>query len=156
MKISTRTIIIAVLAVAGIILSALALQLHYSVKASTFCNFSDTFNCDVVNKSWASQISGIPVALIGIIGYALILLGSIWVLLTKKLYLFTWGAIGLASLGGLGFSLFLTGVEIFNLHSFCIYCLGSQAVILTITILVWTSLEARQGFRSWFFSSPSS
>jgi vitamin-K-epoxide reductase (warfarin-sensitive) len=151
-----RLIFITILAAAGIVLSALSLQLHYSVKPSTFCNFNSTFNCDVVNKSWASQIAGIPVALIGIIGYALILLGSSWLLFTKKLFHFTWGAISIASLGGLGFSLFLTGVEVFDLHSFCIYCLGSQAVMLAISILVWAAPDARQGFRSWFFSSSSS
>ncbi len=155
MTTKTRLISLSVLAVAGIAVSAYALKLHYTVEPSTFCNFNNAFNCDVVNKSWASQIAGVPVALLGIIGYALILAASVWLLMTKKLPNLVWGGLALASIGGLGFSLFLTGVEIFDLKTFCVLCLGSQAAILAIAILVWTSAEARQSFRSWFFSSAS-
>ncbi|MFA6042381.1 MAG: vitamin K epoxide reductase family protein [Patescibacteria group bacterium] len=155
MSTRTRLLTIAILSLAGIAVSAYALKLHYSVEPSTFCNFNATFNCDVVNKSWASQIAGVPVALLGIIGYALMLVVSLWLLLMKKLPTLAWGGLALASLGGLGFSLFLTGVEIFDLKTFCVLCLGSQVVMLAIALLVWTSVEARHSFRSWFFSSAS-
>ncbi|MEK7631798.1 MAG: vitamin K epoxide reductase family protein [Patescibacteria group bacterium] len=148
--------IIFILSLAGMAVSGYAIKLHYSLDPSTFCNINDTFNCDVVNKSWASEIAGFPVATIGFIGYALLALGSGWLLLTKKLQALIWGAMALASAGGLGFALFLTGVEIFNLKTFCVVCLASQALILVITILVWRSPEARQGVRSWFFSGSSS
>lgn len=150
-----KLIVILILSLAGVAVSAYALKLHYSLDPSTFCNINNTFNCDVVNKSWASEIAGIPVATMGLVGYALLALGSLWLLVTKKLNALTWGAVALASLGGLGFALFLTGVEIFSLRTFCIVCLASQAIILAITILVWRTPEARQGLRSWFFSASS-
>lgn len=155
MTIKSRLLTISILSLAGIAVSAYALNLHYTVEPSTFCNFNAAFNCDVVNKSWASQIAGVPVALLGIIGYALILGASLWLVWMKKLITVAWGGLALASIGGLGFSLFLTGVEIFDLKTFCVLCLGSQAVMLAIALLVWTSAEARQGLRSWFFSSAS-
>jgi uncharacterized membrane protein len=62
----------------------------------------------------------------------------------------------LASAGALGFALFLTGVETFDLHAYCVVCLASQAIILAVAWLVWSEAEARQGLRSWFFSSSSS
>lgn len=151
-----RLIAISILALAGIAVSAYALKLHYTVDPSSFCNFNDTLNCDVVNKSWASEIAGVPVALVGIIGYGLLALGSVWLLATQKLRQLTWGAMALASIGALGFALFLTGVEVFSLRAYCVVCLASQAVILALTWLVWSLPEARQGLRSWFFSSASS
>jgi len=155
-KIKSRLIIVAILSVLGIIVSAYSLKAHYSITPSTFCDFNSTFNCDAVNKSWASEILGVPVALIGIIGYALILLGSLWLLATQKIANFTWGAMSLASVGGLGFALFLTGVEVFDLHAYCVLCLSSQILMLAITVLIWINTEARQGLCSWFFSSSSS
>lgn len=151
-----KLIAILVLSLAGIAVSAYALKLHYTVDPSSFCNFNDTLNCDVVNKSWASEIAGVPVALVGIIGYSLLALGSAWLLVTQKLRALTWGAMALASVGALGFALFLTGVETFSLHAYCVVCLASQAVIIVLTWLVWSIPDARQGLRSWFFSSSSS
>lgn len=146
-----KLIAILILSLAGVALSGYALHLHYTIDPSSFCNFNDTLNCDVVNKSWASEIAGVPVALVGIIGYSLLVLGSVWLLATQKLRQLTWGAMALASIGALGFALFLTGVEIFDLRAYCIVCLASQAVILTLAWLVWSIPEARQGLRSWFF-----
>lgn len=151
-----KLIAILILALAGIGVSAYALHLHYTVDPSSFCNFNDTLNCDVVNKSWASEIAGVPVALVGIVGYSLLALGSVWLLVTQKLRQLTWGAMALASIGALGFALFLTGVETFSLHAYCVVCLASQAVIIALTWLVWSIPDARQGLRSWFFSASSS
>jgi uncharacterized membrane protein len=150
-----KLLAILILALAGIGVSAYALHLHYTVDPSSFCNFNDTLNCDVVNKSWASEIAGVPVALVGIVGYSLLAVGSIWLLVTQKLRQLTWGAMALASIGALGFALFLTGVEAFSLRAYCIVCLASQAIILALAWLVWSIPEARQGLRSWFFSSAS-
>lgn len=150
-----KLITIFLLSLAGVAVSAYALKLHYTVGPSTFCNINDTFNCDVVNKSWASQIAGVPVALLGIVGYALLGIGSVWLLVTQKLRQFTWGAMALASAGALGFALFLTGVEAFDLKAYCIVCLASQAIILVLAFLVWKTPDARQGLRSWFFSASS-
>jgi len=46
----------------------------------------------------------------------------------------------LASFGGLGFSLYLTSIEAFILHTWCVLCLTSQATILLIvgsTVTLW-------------------
>ena len=64
---------IAVLSVAGIIVSAVSLQRHYAKSATQFCDFSQQFSCDVVNRSEYSSIMGIPVAGIGVVGYAVLL-----------------------------------------------------------------------------------
>ena len=56
---------IAVLAVAGIVVSAVSLQRHYAKSASAFCDIGEKFNCDIVNRSEYSRVMGIPVAGMG-------------------------------------------------------------------------------------------
>ena len=42
---------IAILSLAGIIVSAVSLQRHYAKSATAYCDFSQQFNCDIVNRS---------------------------------------------------------------------------------------------------------
>ncbi len=122
---------IAIAAVAGIVVSSVSLQHHYRTSADSFCNLSETFNCDLVNQSIYSKFLGIPVALIGILGYVGLLALATLVRRnpqTPKLLL-------LASIAGLSFALYLTYIEGFVLAVWCILCLTSLAMIFTITIL---------------------
>ncbi len=48
----------------------MSLQHHYATSKTPYCDIGETFNCDIVNRSEYSAILGIPVALIGMIGYA--------------------------------------------------------------------------------------
>ena len=75
---STRRIflVIAMLAVAGAIVSSVSLYHHYGTSQTTYCDFGETFNCDIVNRSTYSTILGVPVALIGIAGYLTLLVLS--------------------------------------------------------------------------------
>src|SRR5262249_22817246 len=65
--------VIAILAVAGIAVSSVSLQHHYAKSKTAYCDFGNTFNCDIVNRSEYSELLGIPVALIGMAGYAAVL-----------------------------------------------------------------------------------
>src|SRR5260370_25932732 len=67
---------IAVLSVTGMIVSAVSLQRHYAKSATSYCEFGEKFNCDIVNRSEYSSLLGIPVAGIGVAGYALLLVLS--------------------------------------------------------------------------------
>src|SRR5580693_2137855 len=98
---------IAVLALAGAVVSAASLYHHYGTSKTSYCDIGENFNCDIVNRSTYSTVLGIPDALIGILGY-----GSLLVLATvyrakaeTPLILLT------ASTVGLGFALYLTYIE---------------------------------------------
>jgi uncharacterized membrane protein len=122
---------IALLAVAGVIVSAISLYHHYGTSRTSFCNFGESFNCDIVNRSAYSTVLGLPVALIGIFGYLLILaLGTIYRDKAETpVMLF------IISAGGLGFALYLTYIEKFVLAAWCVLCLSSLALIFSITVL---------------------
>lgn len=123
-------ILIAVLSVAGATVSALSLQRHYAKSATEFCDFSQQFNCDIVNRSEYSELAGIPVAGIGVVGYvALFLLSTIWRSQPE-----TPVRLLAAATAGLVFALYLTYIEAYKLHTWCILCVGSQVVILLVTI----------------------
>jgi uncharacterized membrane protein len=123
--------VIVVLALVGIVLSAVSLVNHYKKSPSEFCDIDQTFNCDIVNRSQYSKLFGIPVAGIGVLGY-LVLLGLSRANREKKLFS---SLLILGSLIGLAFSLYLTYVEVRILATYCILCLGSLACIVLITIL---------------------
>jgi vitamin-K-epoxide reductase (warfarin-sensitive) len=116
---------IAILAVAGIIVSALALHVHYS-NGFEPCDINARWDCGVVNHSRYSMLFGIPVALIGIAGYAAIALAAF---LRRFRLVF-----GLA-LAGLVFSLYLSRIEAQVLQVWCLYCAISQFLIALLVLL---------------------
>ena len=123
-------IAIAVLAVAGAAVSSVSLYHHYGAESS-FCDFSATLNCDIVNRSIYSAILGIPVALIGILGYlALLAMATVFRGRAE-----TPAVLVAASLAGLAFALYLTYIEGFVLAVWCVLCLSSLALITIIAAL---------------------
>jgi len=122
---------IAVLAFAGVLVSAVSLQRHYAKSASTFCDIGEKFNCDIVNRSEQSTVMGIPVAAIGVVGYgALLALATVY-----RSQRETPLRLLAMAVAGLGFALYLTYVERFVLDTWCILCLSSLALIAGITVL---------------------
>jgi uncharacterized membrane protein len=134
-------LVIAILAVLGIALSSVSLDLHYRKSKTSFCDFGESFNCDLVNRSEFSTVAGIPVALIGVLGYMALLAFATFYRDKAE----TPGILLVGSLGGLGFALYLTYLEKYVLFAWCILCLSSLAVIFAITVvsvfLFWRSLR---------------
>ncbi len=122
---------VALAAVAGVAVSSVSLHHHFSKSMTSFCNLGESFNCDLVNRSVYSTVLGVPVALIGILGYLLIL-GLATVYRDKAE---TPVMLLVVSVGGLGFALYLTYIEAHVLGVWCILCLSSLALILTTSVL---------------------
>lgn len=122
---------IAILAVLGMVVSSVSLQHHFAKSKTTYCDFGESFNCDLVNRSQYSSVAGIPVALIGIAGYVTLL--ALATLYREKAE--TPGMLVLGSAAGLAFALYLTYVEGFILQAWCILCLTSLTAIFLITVL---------------------
>src|SRR5579875_950150 len=70
--------VLVILAVAGIVVSSLALQAHYSTRYLELpCDINSVWSCGLVNHSRYAVVLGVPVALIGILGYA-VLAATAW------------------------------------------------------------------------------
>lgn len=124
-------LLIAVLSLAGIIVSAISLERHYAKSATEFCDFSQQFSCDIVNRSEYSSLMGIPVAGIGVAGYAaLLVLATFW---RSRVETPIW--LLRAAVAGLVFALYLTYIEAYVLTTWCILCLISLVLIALISVL---------------------
>lgn len=132
---------IAIVAVAGTAVASISLYHHFGSSKTSFCDFGQAFNCDIVNRSAYSTVLGVPVALIGIVGYLLIL--AFATVYRRKAE--TPVLLATASSAGLAFSLYLTYVEKFVLAAWCILCLSSLALITVEVIL--SSFLAVRGLR---------
>ena len=86
--------------------------------------------CAVVQKSSYSQLGGVPVALLGLLGYVAILAS-----LAGNGERARTATAGLA-FAGFGFSAWLTYVEVAELQAICIWCVGSA---LCMTVLAGLS-----------------
>src|SRR3954468_21802043 len=118
------TVLIVILALAGVVVSTVVLKEHYSTETSP-CDINAKWDCGIVNKTPYSLFHGIPVAMIGIVGYALIgILAGRFPILTA-----------LAALGGMIFAMRLTYFEWKVIGVWCIYCVSSQVIIACVFLL---------------------
>jgi vitamin-K-epoxide reductase (warfarin-sensitive) len=127
--------VLVLLTVLGIVVSALALREHYRTEGDAPCSINERWDCGIVNHSPYAVLAGIPVAILGIVGY--LLMGALaW----RRAY----GAVLAAALVGLAFSLYLARIEAHVLGVWCIYCVISLGDISLITLLTLaTTLTAQ-------------
>ena len=99
--------------------------------------------CETVQNSAWSRFAGVEVALIGIAGYAALLLVSL-ASLQPTVVTQRWPATQLAVLAGIGvaFTGYLTYLELFVLHAICRWCVGSATIIVGIFIAALLELRS--------------
>ncbi len=95
-------------------------------------------DCSTVNASPYSEIYGIPVAAVGVLGYLVILVLLLLETRGNKL-LAANGPLAVfgLSVGGFAFTVYLVYLEIYIIKALCPFCVASQ---LTMTILFVLSL----------------
>jgi vitamin-K-epoxide reductase (warfarin-sensitive) len=145
--------LIALLALAGMFVSFRALQVHMmDPNAAPPCAVSEHWDCGAVGHSRYSVFPArtpdeapdshklhIPVVAIGIAGYALILifalLGRLWIVLEMARVGFFCAA-------------FLSYIEAYVIEMWCIYCVGSQAIIAAILVATVVAVLLRRRRRA--------
>ena len=130
----------AMLALVTIGIAGYLLQAHYS-GGSVVCS---TGGCETVEQSRYSDIFGIPVALIG-------LLGSVAILITLLRGDLLGRAAGLAlTLTGFLFAAYLVLVQLAVLHAVCEWCIVNDSLVTAIAALavVRASADRRPGKRT--------
>jgi uncharacterized membrane protein len=127
------------LALAGLAVAAYLTYVHYE-DIKPVCGLGG--DCQKVQTSQWSEVGGVPVALIGLIGYALILAS-----------LFVPGEAGrlagaFLALIGFAFSAYLTYRELFSIDAICPWCVVSACLMTLLAVLTATRLvraEAQVG-----------
>jgi uncharacterized membrane protein len=93
--------------------------------------------CEIVQTSEYSKLGGVPVALIGLIGYVTILAS----LLAPEGERSRFATVGLTGVG-FGFSAYLTYRELFSIHHICEWCVSSAVIVTVLMCLaIWRFLR---------------
>ncbi len=127
-------------ALAGVVVSTLALRIHYSTDTQP-CSINEKWDCGVVNHSPYSEFAGLPVAAIGNAGY---LAMAVLALAGRRTI------VAVLAIVGLLFALYLSHIERDVLMVWCLYCVISQGIILLLTLLSlwWVCLVPSRRFRA--------
>ncbi len=123
---------IAILAVAGAGVAGYLLYERYS-GGRILCTNS---GCETVQHSRYAKIAGVPVALLGLIGYAGILASALAQGETAR-------AAGVAiALSGFAFSAYLLVMQLAVIHAVCIWCLASDTILTAVAVLALLRVRA--------------
>jgi uncharacterized membrane protein len=141
-----RVMLIA-LAVVGLGLASYLTYVHYAgIKPA--CTAGES--CTKVQTSAYSRLAGVPVALLGLIGYVAILAA----LLAREREA-TRLASAVLTLGGFAFSAYLTYRELFSIHAICEWCVASAVVLTLMMVLsVWRFLRGEPPMAGYSSSAP--
>ena len=94
------------------------------------CTFTGTISCDKVLASPYAEIAGIPLGVIGFVGFALLFGLAAWRLFGRHRSPRSLPAILTLTAGfGLAFEVVMTWVELFVIEAVCPYCLTALAFI---------------------------
>jgi uncharacterized membrane protein len=120
-------VLLAVLSILGLLMSAYLTWVHLAGVAP-IC-LAGSGGCEAVQTSRYAEIVGVPVAVLGIAGYAGLLL-SAWLK----------GEVGVllglfVALVSVLFSGYLTWLELFVIHAICQWCVAS-AILMTASFLL--------------------
>jgi uncharacterized membrane protein len=119
------------LAVVGLGVASYLTYVHYAGFGALVCvgGHGGHSSCETVQSSVWSKVAGVPVALLGLLGYV----GILATLLAPDREEARLATLGL-TLIGVGFSGYLTYRELFSIHAICEWCVSS-AVILTLLLI---------------------
>ena len=90
--------------------------------------------CATVQKSRYAEFAGVPVAVLGLLGYVALLVS-----LAKDTEAFRTASAFIA-IAGFAFSGWLTYVEVFKLHAICIWCVGSAICMALLAVPTWARM----------------
>ena len=115
-----------VLTLVGIGIASYLTYVHYK-GLSPICALNQ--GCEKVQSSRYAKVGGVPVPLIGLIGYL-----AIFVSLMVRGELARL-ATAVMTIGGFAFSVYLTSLELFQIHAICQWCVGSAIVMTSLAVL---------------------
>ena len=116
----------AIAAAVGLAIAGYLTYVHYA-GIEPICAASG--GCERVQSSEYAKLAGVPVALVGLVGYGAILTATLLPGETARL------AAAWLALVGLGFSLYLTYLELFEINAICQWCVGSAVIMAVLAVL---------------------
>lgn len=132
--------VVAVLSLAGI---GVAGYLTYSRWFGQSVVCAGLGSCDTVAQSDYAHLAGVPVAVLGLLGYvALFAVAAFWLRVGDRFETWPLLAIWGMSIGGAAYSVYLTYLELFVIDAICIWCVTSAVIMFCILIVSTIALFA--------------
>jgi uncharacterized membrane protein len=111
------------------------------------CTFTDTISCDAVLASPYAAIGPIPVALVGLLGFAVLAALAAWGLrLGQHGPRWLPAVLALTAGFGLAFELVMTWIEVYVIEAVCPYCLTALGFITATfiaSLVAWQAARRR-------------
>jgi uncharacterized membrane protein len=127
---------VALVALAGAAVAAYLTYVHYQPDA-LICTSGG--GCETVQQSSYAELAGVPVALLGLLGYVAVLVLVAW---DSELARTLAAAIALAAAG---FAVYLVLLQAFVIDAWCVWCLVNDLVIVPLLVIttLWRAWTAR-------------
>jgi len=137
----------------GLVLAGIALTSYLTLIAwfgehPAYCGAGS--ECDLVQQSRWSTLLGVPIALWGLLTYAL-LARAVWRLRTRP---GSWRAALTVTSVGAAVSWYLTAVSVFVIEATCAYCLTSFGIMNALLVLLLVRRPAHMPEHAWANSLP--
>jgi uncharacterized membrane protein len=128
---------VALLAFAGVAVAGYLTYVHYQPDA-LICTSGG--GCETVQESSYAELAGIPVALLGLLGYVAVLALVAW---DSELARTLAAAIALTAAG---FAVYLIVLQAFVIDAWCVWCLVNDLVIVPLLAIttVWRAWSLRE------------
>lgn len=141
---ATRYRGVTLLALVGLFVSTYLLLYHMGFYGVLACGAG---SCETVQASKYAKFLGISVPAWGVGWYGAVFVLALLLQAGRAESSLPGRLLALAALGGLGFSAYLTAVELFVLHAVCLWCVVSAVLAVGIFLLSapWRALSARRG-----------
>jgi uncharacterized membrane protein len=120
-------------ALAGMAIAGYLTWVHYD-EAALVCVAGG--GCETVQQSSYAELAGVPVALLGLLGYAAIFALVLWDTPNARLGAAAFAVVGLA------FSVYLIVLQLFVIDAVCVWCLANDVLIAPV-LAVLTALRLR-------------
>lgn len=135
-----------VLSLLGIVAAGISASEFFHIKKAgleepSFCSVNETINCDVINASSYAELFGIPVAIWGLLFYAVIAIFSLYLRISKQekehSYSLFWGL----SVFGILWTLRMAYIASFILNAVCITCFAQYVINTLLLIAAWVAYK---------------
>jgi protein-disulfide isomerase/uncharacterized membrane protein len=133
----------------GLALSGELVRLHFEALSNpayhSYCSVNETVSCDSVTRSRYAVVFGVPLAIWGVFGYAVMAMiavqGLRWRSRAQAALLTTFTAFTLLV------TVLLAAISHFLIHAWCLICIGTYVVNVAVAIVSFYLL-AKQGARA--------
>jgi len=133
MSASTRLRGVVLLGLAGLFVALYLWLYHMGFYGALVCGPG---SCETVQASKYAYFLGQPVPLWGTVWYAAVIGLAFLALGSPSRGRVPHALLAAASVGGLGFSVYLTAIELFVIHAICMWCVVSAVLTVAIFVLV--------------------